>query len=364
LKAAQEAVAAHPDSSQAHRKLGEIYLDLKQLPDGAAELQTAVQLDPNSEPAYRALARLYQSTRYLDYETEALRRLVTLRTQDPQVYLRLGQIYMELNWLKQAEAPLRRAAQLAPDSPAPQRELAGYEFESGQSDAAIQRLQAAHRRFPESVPNTDRLGQYLMAAGRIPEAEAMLRDAVRRQPADPTLERLLAYCLLRQNNPALLSEAIAILEKTVQRGQATASHYFWLGRAYERLGRTSDAIVAYQRTVELQPATEDVAFALGRLYLRQDRKEMGERYVSFYRQIRKNSIEYDAAYSRVRNNPDNAEALLHLADWEARIHAYPRAIMDYRRVQEMRPGDARARNGLYKALMAVGRRTEARALKA
>lgn len=367
LTTARRAVRAQPGSSRAHLDLGQACLAAGRIPVGAKELRAAARLDPRSQPAYQALADLYQAGGYLDRETDALRHLSDLGSADPMTYVRLGQIYMQLGWLKQAGFALQRAERLAPTRPEVTLEMARFEFERGQTTAAIHRLQEAGRRHSDSIDIVVRLAQYMMANRQTSEAEVLLRTALQAQPHDPQLEPLLAYCLLQIGDKPHLSEAVILLREVQQRQEqqnqkASVESYSWLGRAYERLERPSDAAVAYEHAVQLDPTFEKISYVLGQIYVRQGRRQEGARLLEFYDGITRNTQAYGAARSQLQLQPDDPSALRAVAAWDLRLQAYSQAIMEYKRLLALRPADAAARAGLSKALLATGRRTEARAV--
>jgi predicted Zn-dependent protease len=364
LDAAQQAVRAAPRSSAAYLHLADTYLALGQIADGANALRRAAALDPQSQPPLVALARLYQEAGYQDRECNILRHLVALRTQNPLVYLRLSQIYLTLHWLEPARPLLETTLKLDPNATAGQIEMARYLFLNGNTEQAISQLQATHRKVADNAAVANLLGQYFLASHHYPAAEAVLRETLRFHPSDRDLQVELAFILMQQNRPAVLLEAITLLQGVIASGQRLVEAYTWLGRIYETQNRTEEAIAAYQNAIRLQPSFENVSLALGRLYLRQGKTQEGERLVHFYREIQHNSADYSFARELLEQNLNDAAAHARVAGWYMRLKEYPNAIMEWKRVLELRPGDASARQQLSTALLAAGRLTEARALRA
>ena len=365
LDAALQAVRAAPRSSPAYLRLGDTYLALGQVADGANALRRAAALDPQSQPPLLALAGLYKQTEgYEDRECSVLRRLVALRTQNPVVYLRLGQIYLELNWLQPARPLLETSLKLDPNSTVGQLEMAHYMFQSGNPNQAISRMQAIHRRAADDTVAANLLGQYYLATHNYPAAETVLRETLRLQPSDRDLQVELAFVLMQQNRPEVLREAIALLQRVIASGQRQVEAYTWLGRIYENQNRTDEAVASYQHAVQLQPSFENVSMALGRLYMRQGKKQEGERLVHFYQEIKQNSADHALARELLAQHPNAAAAHARVAEWYTRLKEYPNAVIEWKRVLELRPGDASARRQLIATLSAMGRVTEARALRA
>jgi len=365
LDAALQAVRAAPRGSAAYLRLGDAYLALGQVADGANALRRAAELDPQSQPPLVALARLYKEAGgYEDRECNVLRRLVALRTQNSLVYLRLGQNYLELNWLEPARPLLETSLKLDPNSTAGQMEMAHYLFQSGNPNQAISQMQAIHRKATDDAVAANLLGQYYLAMHKYPAAETVLRETLRLQPSDRDLQVELAFVLMQQNRPEVLPEAIALLQGVIASGQRQVEAYTWLGRIYENQNRTEEAIAAYQNAVRLQSSFENVSMALGRLYLKQGKTQEGERLVHFYQEIKQNSAAYSFARELLAQHPNDAAAHARVAAWYMRLKQYPHAIVEWKRVLELRPGDASARRQLITTLLAMGRVTEAKELRA
>ena len=332
--------------------------------DGANALRRAAELDPQSEPPLVALAGLYKQAGYEDRECNVLRRLVALHTRNSVVYLRLGQIYVELNWLQPARPLLEMSLKLAPNSTVGQMEMAHYMFQTGNPDQAISRMQAVHRKAPDDAVAANLLGQYYLATHNYPAAETVLRETLRLRPSDSDLQVELAFVLMQQNRPEFLPETVALLKGVIASGRRQVEAYTWLGRIYENQNRSEESIASYQNAVRLQPAFENVSMALGRLYMRHGKKQEGERLVHFYQEIKQNSADYSFARELLAQHPNDASAHAKVAAWHMRLKEYPNAVIEWKRVLELRPGDASARQQLITTLSAMGRVTEARQLRA
>src|SRR5579862_7685334 len=265
LDAARQAVRSAPRSSAAYLRLGDAYLALGEVAEGANALRRAAELDSQSQPPLLELARLYkESGRYQDRECNVLRRLIALRTQDSVVYLRLGQIYLDLNWLASSKPLLETSVKLDPNSTAGQIEMAHYHFQTGNANLAISQMRAVHSKVVDDTVAANLLGQYYLAMHNYPAAEAVLRETLRLQPSDRDLQVELAFVLIQENRPEVLLEAIALLQGVIASGKRQVEAYTWLGRIYENQSRTEEAVAAYQKAVQLQPSFENVSQALGR----------------------------------------------------------------------------------------------------
>lgn len=361
LDAALKGVRAAPHSSTAYLRLGDTCLALGQVAPGANALRRAAELDPQSQTPLLALARLYKGAAgYEDRECNVLRRLIALHTQNPVVYLRLGQIYLGLNWLEPARPLLEKSLKLDPGSRPAQIEMAHYLFLRGNANQAISQLQAIHLKAADDPVVTNILGQYYLAMHNYSAAEAVLRETLRSQSSDPDLQVELAFVLMQENRPEVLPEAVTLLRAVIASGQRQVEAYTWLGRIYENQNRPREAIASYETAVRLQPSFENVSMALGRLYVRQGKTKEGERLLHFYQEIKQNSADFSFARELVAQHPNDADAHAKVAAWYSRLRENSNAVLEWKKVLELRPGDTVARQQLSTALSAMGRATEAR----
>ena len=85
--------------------------------------------------------------------------------------------------------------------------------------------------------------------------------------------------------------------------------------------------------------------------------------MKFYTTLSANTQAFSLARQKAQEHPLDPAAHLAVAGWFVRTGIYPKAIMEYKRVLELRPADSAAKAGLRKALLAAKRRTEALALR-
>jgi Flp pilus assembly protein TadD len=116
--------AAHPETEEVHRLLGESYAAGKQYGLAVKEFQTALGLAPADVDAKFGLAGVDIA---LGKKVEAqglLAELAQLGSKDGEVYFQLGNVQAELGQVKSAVQSLQMAVTLMPANPAYHRELA------------------------------------------------------------------------------------------------------------------------------------------------------------------------------------------------------------------------------------------------
>jgi tetratricopeptide (TPR) repeat protein len=181
----RRAIAANPNSLEAHLSLG-LLLARQDKPDEArTELATATTLDPGAAgPALKA--RAWRALAQIDKPEPGGETDPAAATND-----------------------LIEALKISPETEDDTLLAATLAEEAGQFDAA----EGAYRRVlaedPKSEPATTGLAHLLLARKQYPEAETMLRAALAQFPGDPALTAQLATALAAQDK----AEALPLLQK-------------------------------------------------------------------------------------------------------------------------------------------------------
>jgi tetratricopeptide (TPR) repeat protein len=181
----QRAIAANPNSFEAHLSLG-LLLARQGKPDEARpELATATTLDPGAAgPALKA--RAWRALAQIDKPRPGGETDPAAATND-----------------------LIEALKISPETEEDTLLAASLAEQAGQFDSA----EGAYRRVlaedPKSEPATTGLAHLLLARKQYPDAETMLRAALLQFPDDPTLTAQLATALAAQDK----AEALPLLQK-------------------------------------------------------------------------------------------------------------------------------------------------------
>jgi tetratricopeptide (TPR) repeat protein len=176
----RRAVAANPQSFEAHLSLGLLLAREGKSDDARPELVAATKLDPG-EAGPELKARAWRALARID------------RDADPA----------------EASTDLLEALKLTPETPADTLLAADLAEKAGQFDDAEKAYRRALVQDPKSLPADAGLAHLLIARKQYPEAETLLRAALVQAPDDPTLTAQLATVLAAQDK----AEALPLLEK-------------------------------------------------------------------------------------------------------------------------------------------------------
>ena len=319
----RRAIAANPNSFEAHLSLG-LLLARQNKPDEARpELAAATTLDPGEAGpelkarAWRALARIDRST-------------------NPAA----------------ASNDLLEALKLSPETPEDTLIAAELAEQTGQNDAAETAYRRVLEKNPNSIPANAGLAHLLILRKQYPEAETLLRAALKSAPDDPTLNAQLAAVLAAQDD----AEALPLLQKlhgahpadpAITRmlaevlavaGDYAGSDQLYLhllaanpqdvnllvahGQNLVRQARFTDAFTAFDKAAQIDPASGDAWSGLAFAAFRTSRPD----------------VTLHALTMRSRTLPENPATLFLWAQAYDSLHQKPQAAAYYRRFLEAAAG--------------------------
>jgi len=213
-------------------------------------------------------------------------------------------------------------------------DMAGIHILLGESAAAMRRLEAALRLSPDYLLAIVRRGLVSLQSGYIAPAIVDLRAGLKRLPAEQQAPVLinLARCYLAQSDAA---QALSLVEQARQRGaQSREQWVFAAVDCYIALDRWDDAEQAIQEGLQAGIEQNTGLLLWSVVLAAQDKHEEAEH------QIRK----------ALRDDPDNAALLTHLANRDNVRGHYGEALHCLHRATQLEPDNA----GLWAQLAQVG----------
>lgn len=324
-----------PEHLIVHYYLARYYLFAQRGEPAIAELNHYLQLRPAKLAANDWEVRQLLGEGFLLLHKPADARTAFLAAQagrQESLPLQLGlESVLELeNRRKDAIALLDHLVLVFPTAPDAKARLGKLLLEDGNLPRAEQVADALVAQ-SNTGPAHLLLGQVRLAERQPAAAEADLRKAVSLQPDLVEAEAALAQALQLQGRN---DEAIGLLEKAIQGGNATVESYAALGSTYRRAGRFQKAVEAHNKVVQLAPTV-----ARGFLLLGADHFATGEWGPAV--------ANYDDALKREPNNADARHwlslALAHRAK-ERAASDLDEAVRDLRRAFDLEPSAAVGRS--------------------
>jgi Flp pilus assembly protein TadD len=302
-------------------------------------------------------AAIFKQTGYLDREIETLRQWTKTVPHEARPWIKLFYIYMDLGWRSEADQASRRALELAPKNARSHVTRAIFYYRSASPELGIAPIEEARRLDPNNTELANLHETILIQAKHFPEAEAQIRTTLISSPQKSLEQMTLVHALLGQNKT---QEAETLLRDVQQREPDNVEAAYELGvRAQER-GDLAEAKRQFEKVAALDSQFNNVLWRLGGIYRQEGRKEEGRKLLTTFETLDRNTIAYETAQNRLRTRPNNADIHYQLAKYHLAAQEIPQAIVELRRVLELRPEDAKARQDLRETLTRNGRLTEAK----
>jgi tetratricopeptide (TPR) repeat protein len=324
----RRAIAADPNSFEAHLSLG-LLLAREGKPDEARpELQAATALDPGEAgPALKA--RAWRALAQIDHPQPGGDNDPTAATNDLIEALKIS---------PETEDDTLLAASLAEDA--------------GQYDAAEDEYRRVLQKNPRSEPATAGLAHLLIARHKYPEAETALRAALAQFPDDPTLTAQLATVLAAENK----AEALPLLQKLHQAHPDDPAITRMLAEVTADAGDYAGSDKLYAVLLAAKPDDADLLVAHGQNLVHQQR--YAEAFTAFDRATQIDPASADgwsglafaaertersgatlhALTMRSRLVPENASTLFLWAISYDRLHQNKQAIAYYKQFLDAAQG--------------------------
>jgi tetratricopeptide (TPR) repeat protein len=319
----RRAIAANPNSFEAHLSLGLLLARQKKLDEARPELAAATTLDPG-EAGPELKARAWRALARID------------RASNPAA----------------ASNDLLEALKLSPESSEDTLLAAELAEQTGQNDAAETAYRRVLQKNPNSIPANAGLAHLLILRKQYPDAETLLRAALKSAPDDPTLNAQLAAVLTAEDD----ADALPLLQKlhsahpadpAISRmlaqvlavaGDYAGSDQLYLhllaagpqdadllvahGQNLIHLARFTEAFNAFDKAAQIDPADGDAWSGLAFAAFRTSRPD----------------VTLHALTMRSRNLPENLATLFLWAQAYDSLHQKQQAAAYYHRFLEVAAG--------------------------
>jgi eukaryotic-like serine/threonine-protein kinase len=256
----------------------------------------------------------------------------------------LGKALGDVGAWAEAEAVLRRGVRAHPGDLWLNYDLARALEKLARRDDAVRYYTAARMLRPETAHE---LAHALKNSGESEEAIAVFRDLVRIRPGNGRHLCCLGDVLQERGRSEearqTLTEAIAVLERTIA---ARPNDYFArinLGGAYLDLDRIDDAIATYREAARIKPGDAQALSGIGGA-------------LNWFGRHGEAAVSYREA---LRLDPDDVPSLLGMGAAVEELGRPDEAIEFYRRAMRNAPDDASTHHSLSTVLRATGRLEEA-----
>jgi len=318
----RQGVREDPTFPGCYEHLGDLYQQVRDYPDAAADFQAAARLNPRDGTLFQRLA------------------IAELAQEDE----------------RDAFPAAKRAYELLPDSADAAGTYGLLAARAADGPAAIAALQRAHRLAPTVRPYWAKLLSVEADTQQWPTLERDAAAYLRAYPGDPWASYLMAVAYHHEpHTPANLRAAIGYAEQSVSRANAPMQAYPLLGQLYLDAGRRQDALRACRTALRLAPDNQEVLYELIGCFSRLDQPQMAARVSALLKPLARRRDRIVYLQQVMRQNPTDVASGLELAGLEEQDGNLQMARQYYTALARIAPHDPRPRAALAAFLRRMGR---------
>jgi tetratricopeptide (TPR) repeat protein len=217
LDAATRRIEANPNNGDAHRALGEIYLQIGEHDQALTELLVALLVNPRDADSFAGVSQIHlRSGRYQE-AADAARHALDVNPDHASAPFALGSALTRLGRTEEGARALERFAQIRARSLEQEqrdwdlkmtRQEASVSLAKGDDEAAIVALRKAAAYEPDAAATHVTLGRVLKKVGRYAEAIESFKRAAELQ-ATPEVYRLQAEAYDAAGQPEASQKSLA-----------------------------------------------------------------------------------------------------------------------------------------------------------
>jgi len=213
----------------------------------AAFYEQASEANPSNPLVYAAFARFLLETGEIDRALNSAKSALTIDPSLGEAWLVKGEVEMRQGESEEAARSLTRAVELAPYSAEAQAAYGRLRAFAGDTASARQAFERSIQIQPDSARSRYDFGTLLLRLGERDAARGQFQAVNDLNPGDPEALTALAVMALEDKNT---SEAIALLERVLERRPNYGLALTNLAAAHERAGDWKRAVECYDRYFE------------------------------------------------------------------------------------------------------------------
>lgn len=305
---------SHPDLTQAHYILGDIYAEERRFREAADEYRVVTRQDPANSDALRGEAEaLLNVNAYPDALLPA-RSFVSRMPNDASAHVMLGMVYRGLGDYAKAEPELALGAAKEPDNFEAQYQLGFVLARLGKLQQALPRLRKAVELKPDEKSAQFQLATVLRALGQKQEADQVAAQVQKAtghdfQKSQVTSEGIKANDLLQAGQAA---EAAQIYRHMLEEDPKDAWTAYNLGLALEELHDLKGAEDALRKGINNDPKLAKIRAELGQLELMQGNTESAQEWLQSALDLDPQLVEARGSLAMVRARQGDLAAAVRL----------------------------------------------------
>jgi tetratricopeptide (TPR) repeat protein len=295
----------HPPTIASQFNLAKAYLQTGRAAEG---LKTAKELSAQNKDkveVHFTLGVLLATENQLHAAQSELEQANALQPQNFEILHNLGGIYLRNGQYANAEIMLKRALNLKPDSAETLYLLGQVYKEQSKPVDALDQLVRAHKLAPENPDIIYSLARVSMSQNFYEDSIPLLESGLQIAPGRTDLHAALGESYFMSGK---VENAVEEFQKLIDIDPSARSYAF-MGLCYRQLGRYDEARKYFEEGLKKDPHSTACLFNLGYIDERQGNRAAAEQFFQ----------------ETLRVNPDDAEALMELANLRIANQRFPEA---------------------------------------
>jgi tetratricopeptide (TPR) repeat protein len=182
IQSYKEAIERNPENSEAHFKLGRLYLIQGDSSQAEDLFRKAIALNPKNDAAYFGLGRIYRKNGKFSQAEEYFKQAAELNPKNDAAHFELGQTYQIQDKFSQAEEAFGKAIALNPQNERVYMWLGSLYQAQGKSSQAADAYKKVIELTPRNVYAYIKLGWFYQTQGKLSQAVDAYKKVIELDP--------------------------------------------------------------------------------------------------------------------------------------------------------------------------------------
>ena len=348
-----------PNNPLTYNFKGAAYVGKKDFANARKSFERALELNPAYFPATANLAQLELQDKKPEAAKQLFLAVLEKDKNNLQAMLALASLATVSKQSTEALVWIQKARTANPKAPQPSLALVRYYMQAGDTKLAVAAAQEAQNQSPDNLELLDLLGMVQLAAAQNSDAITTFEKLRKLQPDSPLVHYRTAQAELAAKNE---SAAEASLRKALTLKPDFLDAQVALARMHVQAKRFDEALAVANAAMKSTPKSPAGHVLAGDIFMAQDKPAQGaSAYQAAYNLAKSGGIliklhnAENAAgknvstailESHLKDNPQDLQVRLYLADLMMKKNLYPEATKHYQFILERDPQNLLALNNI------------------
>jgi tetratricopeptide (TPR) repeat protein len=263
----RKALKYDPEASEIFSRLAYLYVQTNRMDEAIKDVQKAIEMNADNKEAHRMLGQIYMEKIYqneageddLSKALKEFREVYRIDSNDESVTLTLGQLYLQSKQPEAAAEMLTKYLQKNPDSPAAVMSLANAYQQLSQPEKALQYMQQYLEIRPDNLYVVQQAAELYEKIGDENRALELQKKVYEADPGNPGVTQKYIALLEKKGN---FPEAIQILEERIKTDRNKSEWSALLAKTLQKSGEQEKAEALMREVIAGEPDNFDYQFGL------------------------------------------------------------------------------------------------------